>query len=278
MKYIGSHLSISKGFKEASIKTLENGGNTFQYFSRNPRGGQKKEVDKSDIEDFIKYANEHLFGPIVCHAPYTLNPCSSKDDVREFAKQVFKEDIAFLEQFPNPLYNFHPGSHVGQGKDVGIRKTIEILNEVMYEGMNTTILLETMAGKGSEIGSTFEELKEIIDGVIYKDNIGVCLDTCHIWDAGYDICNHYDEVFNKFDEIIGLSRLKAIHLNDSKNMCDSHKDRHEIIGKGYIGLSVFEKIVNDKRFDDIPMCLETPHDNEDEYKDEITILKKLRHE
>ncbi len=278
MKYIGSHLSISKGFLEAAKKTTKNGGNTYQYFSRNPRGGARKEIDIEDINGFKEYANDNGFGQLICHAPYTLNPSSSKEEVREFAKQVFKEDIELLELFPNSLYNFHPGSHVGQGVEIGIKETIDILNEVMYEGMKTTILLETMAGKGSEIGSNFSELKQIMDGVKYKDNIGVCLDTCHVWDAGYDLFNKYDEVFNEFDAIIGLNKLKAMHLNDSKNPLGSHKDRHEIIGKGFIGIDVFKRIVNDKRFDGIPMCLETPHTNEDEYMEEISFLKSLRNE
>ncbi len=278
MKYIGSHLSISKGFVGAAKQTIKNGGNTYQYFSRNPRGGARKEIDEEDILNFLKISKENNFGQLICHAPYTLNPCSSKEEVREFAKQVFKEDIELLEHFPNALYNFHPGSHVGQGVEIGISETIDILNEVMYDGMKTTILLETMAGKGSEIGSSFIELKQIIDGVKYRENIGVCLDTCHVWDAGYDLFNKYDEVFSEFDNIIGLDKLKAIHLNDSKNPLGSHKDRHEIIGKGFIGIDVFKRIVNDKRFDNIPMCLETPQTDENLYAEEIMLLKKLRNE
>lgn len=272
MKYIGCHLSITKGFLNTCKKASLLDASTFQYFSRNPRGGAKRETNKDDIFECINYMNEKGFGHLICHAPYTLNPCSDKDSVMEFAKMAFKEDLEELELFPNALYNFHPGSHVGQGIEEGIKKTSAVLNEVMWEDMKTTILLETMAGKGSEVGSTFEELKKIIDNVKYKDHIGVCLDTCHVFDAGYDIVNNYEDVIEEFDKVIGLKYLKAIHLNDSKNLCGSHKDRHELIGKGNIGLDTFIKIINDVRFDSLPMCLETPVNDENDYKKEIDLL------
>ncbi len=272
MLYIGCHLSISKGFLDTAKRAVSLGANTFQFFSRNPRGGARRETDLDDINKFIEFSESNNMATPICHAPYTLNPASSKDDVREFAYMVFKEDIELLENIPNALYNFHPGSHVGDGVDVGIDRIVELLNKVMYKDMKTTILLETMAGKGSEIGSSFEELKRIIDRLDYKEHIGVCLDTCHVWDAGYDISD-FDKVLDEFDRIIGLDKLKAMHINDSKNPIFSHKDRHELIGKGYIGLDNFVKIINNERIKGIPMCLETPVEKEDDYKDEISLLK-----
>lgn len=272
MLYLGCHLSISKGFYATAKKAVSLNANTFQFFSRNPRGGARKEIDMEDINNYLKFSNENNMITPICHAPYTLNPSSDKVETREFALKVFKEDIELLENFPNALYNFHPGSHVGQGVEKGIDLIVDILNKVMYKGMKTTILLETMAGKGSEIGRTFEELKEIINRLDYPEHIGVCLDTCHVWDGGYNIKN-LDEVLLKFDNIIGLDKLKALHLNDSKNPLGSHKDRHELIGKGEIGLEAFIKIINDDRLSNIPMCLETPVDNEDHYKEEIDMLR-----
>ena len=272
MLYIGCHLSISKGFYETAKKAVSLDANTFQFFSRNPRGGARKEIDMEDINKYLEYSKNNNMGTPICHAPYTLNPASDKEETREFALKVFKEDIELLENFPNALYNFHPGSHVGQGVSKGIDLIVDILNKVMYKDMKTTILLETMAGKGSEIGKTFEELKEIINRSDYPEHIGVCLDTCHVWDGGYNIKN-LDEVLLKFDNIIGLDKLKALHLNDSKNPLGSHKDRHELIGKGEIGLEAFIKIINDDRLSNIPMCLETPVDNEDHYKEEIDMLR-----
>ena len=272
MLYLGCHLSISKGFYATAKKAVSLNANTFQFFSRNPRGGARKEIDMEDINNYLKFSNENNMITPICHAPYTLNPSSDKVETREFALKVFKEDIELLENFPNALYNFHPGSHVGQGVEIGIDLIVDILNKVMYKGMKTTILLETMAGKGSEIGRTFEELKEIINRLDYPEHIGVCLDTCHVWDGGYNIKN-LDEVLLKFDNIIGLDKLKALHLNDSKNPLGSHKDRHELIGKGEIGLEAFIKIINDDRLSNIPMCLETPVDNEDHYKEEIDMLR-----
>lgn len=273
--YIGCHLSISKGYLAAAKVATSVGANTYQYFSRNPRGGAIKAIDTNDINAFLEYAKEHDFGPLICHAPYTYNLASEKEEARQFALNAMKEDIETLEYFPSALYNFHPGSHTGQGVEVGINKIVEILNKVMYKDMKTTILLETMAGKGSEIGRTFEELKTIIDRLDYKEHIGVCLDTCHIFDGGYDIVNNYDEVFNEFDRIIGLNKLKAIHLNDSKNTLGSHKDRHELIGEGNIGYSLFERLINDDRFKELPKCLETPVGNETDYATEIKKLKDL---
>ncbi len=275
MLKIGCHLSISKGFYNAAKVCKSIGGNTYQYFSRNPRGGAMKPLDLDDINKYLEYARDNQFTTLLCHAPYTLNAASLKEETREFALKVFKEDINLLEHFDNALYNFHPGSHVGQGVQTGIDKIVDILNQVIYPEMKTTILLETMAGKGSEIGSTFEELKCIIDRVKYNDKIGVCLDTCHIFDAGYDIVNDLEGVLNEFDRVIGLNRLKAIHLNDSKNTLASHKDRHELIGKGNIGIDTFEKIINNERLKDIPMFLETPVSTELEYKDEIDLLKSI---
>lgn len=272
MLYLGCHLSISKGFYATAKKAVSLNANTFQFFSRNPRGGARKEIDMEDINNYLKFSSENNMITPICHAPYTLNPSSDKVETREFALKVFKEDIELLENFPNALYNFHPGSHVGQGVEIGIDLIVDILNKVMYKGMKTTILLETMAGKGSEIGRTFEELKEIINRLDYPEHIGVCLDTCHVWDGGYNIKN-LDEVLLKFDNIIGLDKLKALHLNDSKNPLGSHKDRHELIGKGEIGLEAFIKIINDDRLSNIPMCLETPVDNEDHYKEEIDMLR-----
>lgn len=271
---IGAHLSISKGFYAAGKQALKIGANTFQYFSRNPRGGAKKDIDPKDLDAFLKLASDNNFAPLICHAPYTLNPASDKEETRDFALKAFKEDLDALEAFPNALYNFHPGSHVGQGVEVGTKKIIEILNQVLKPEMKTTVLLETMAGKGTEIGRSFEEIKAIIDGVDDNTHLGVCLDTCHVWDAGYDITS-FDKVLDEFDRIIGLKRLKAIHLNDSKNPLGSHKDRHELIGKGYIGLDTFESIIKNKRINSIPICLETPQPDEDSYAAEIKMLKDI---
>lgn len=270
---IGCHLSISKGFLNAAKVCSSVGGNTYQYFSRNPRGGAMKTIDLDDINAYLDYAKEKKFATLLCHAPYTLNAASANDDTREFALKVFKEDIELLEHFPNALYNFHPGSHVGQGVEVGIDKVCEILNKVIYPEMTTTLLLETMAGKGSELGRSFEELKAIIDKVEHNEKLGVTLDTCHVFDGGYDIVNNLNKVIDDFDRIIGLDRLKAIHLNDSKNNLGSHKDRHELIGKGNIGIDTFKAIINHPRLKDLPMFLETPVDSEKDYKSEIELLK-----
>lgn len=272
---LGAHLSASKGFVNMYETALSIGANTFQFFTRNPRGGKAKDIDIADIDEFLKLVNANdSFGTVLAHAPYTLNACSAKADVRTFALETFKDDIARMELIPNQLYNFHPGSHVGQGEEKGIEQIVEILNEVIFEDMTTTVLLETMAGKGSEIGKTFEELNEIIKRVEQSDKVGVCLDTCHVHDGGYDIVNSLDEVLEQFDKVIGIDRLKALHLNDSKNPVGAHKDRHEKIGEGYIGINAFEKIVNHPVLSTLPMFLETPNEL-DGYAKEIELLRSL---
>lgn len=272
---LGAHLSASKGFVNMYETALSIGANTFQFFTRNPRGGKAKDIDIADIEKFSELVNANAsFGTVLAHAPYTLNACSAKADVRTFALETFKDDISRMELIPNQLYNFHPGSHVGQGEEKGIEQIAEILNEVIFEDMTTTVLLETMAGKGSEIGKTFEELNEIIKRVEQSDKVGVCLDTCHVHDGGYDIVNSLDEVLEQFDKVIGIDRLKALHLNDSKNPIGAHKDRHEKIGEGYIGINAFEKIVNHPVLSTLPMFLETPNEL-DGYAKEIELLRSL---
>jgi deoxyribonuclease-4 len=246
--------------------------NTFQFFTRNPRGGKAKEPDLADIEKFHTLAKENGISTILAHAPYTLNACSKDERVREFAHIVFEDDLKRMELTPGQLYNFHPGSHVGQGADIGIRLIAEQLNNVLVPDMTTTVLLETMAGKGSEIGRSFEELRAIIDAVELDEKLGVCLDTCHVYDAGYDIVDHLDDVIDEFDRIIGLNRLKAIHLNDSKNPFASHKDRHERIGEGSIGLDAFIRIINHPALCRLPFFLETPNEL-DGYKKEIELLR-----
>lgn len=271
---IGSHLSISNGFEAIGNQALSIGANTFQFFTRNPRGGSAKKISQSDVDALLKLMQENDFCQILAHAPYTMNLCSAKLDTREFAFNTLTDDLRRMEYLPDNLYNFHPGSHTGQGIQVGIEQIIAALNNAMFEDMHTTVLLETMAGKGSEIGSRFEELKEIIDGVRFKENIGVCLDTCHVFDAGYDIVNDLDGVLDKFDKIIGIKRLKAVHLNDSMNYLGCHKDRHQKIGKGAIGISAFEKIINNKYLRNLPFFLETPNEI-DGYAQEIALLKGL---
>ena len=272
---LGAHLSASKGFVNMYETALSIGANTFQFFTRNPRGGKAKDIDIADIDEFLKLVNANdSFGTVLAHAPYTLNACSAKADVRTFALETFKDDISRMELIPNQLYNFHPGSHVGQGEEKGIEQIAEILNEVIFEDMTTTVLLETMAGKGSEIGKTFEELNEIIKRVEQSDKVGVCLDTCHVHDGGYDIVNSLDEVLEQFDKVIGIDRLKALHLNDSKNPVGAHKDRHEKIGEGYIGIKSFENIVNHPVLSTLPMFLETPNEL-DGYAKEIELLRSL---
>lgn len=272
---IGAHLSASKGFVNMLETAQSIGANTFQFFTRNPRGGKAKEIDENDIKSFIERKEKENFGVILAHAPYTLNACSSKPEVREFALMTFKDDIKRMEMIPGQLYNFHPGSHVGQGEEKGIELICDILNQVLYEDMTTTVLLETMAGKGSEVGKTFEELKAIIDGVELNSKLGVCLDTCHVNDGGYDIVNNLDGVLEEFERVIGIDKLKALHLNDSKNPLSSHKDRHEKIGEGFIGLDAFERIINSVNLKELPMFLETPNEL-DGYKREIELLKSLR--
>ena len=275
MFQIGCHLSASKGFLHMGKEAVALGGNTFQFFTRNPRGGAAKAIDEKDVESFKAFAKENGIHVILAHAPYTLNACSADESTREFAKNTFADDLKRMEYTPGNYYNFHPGSHVGQGVEVGIDFIAEMLNEILTKEQTTTVLLETMSGKGSEVGRNFEELKAIIDKVKLKDKLGVCLDTCHIWDGGYDVVNNFDGVLNEFDKIIGLEKLKAIHLNDSKNDLASHKDRHEKIGEGKIGLDAISKIINNDRIKDLPFYLETPNEL-DGYEREIELLKKRR--
>ena len=273
--YIGCHLSFSKGYENLGKDALSIGANTFQFFTRSPQGGKARELDLADVEKLNAILKDNNFDHILAHAPYTLNPCSNKDYVKEFAEMVMRDDIYRMSFFENSLYNFHPGSHVGQGVDKGIEMIVEMLNKILSPTQKTIVLLETMAGKGTEIGRTFEELAQIIAGVRIKNKIGVCLDTCHIYDAGYDIVNDLDGVIDEFDRIIGLEKLKAIHLNDSKNPMGSHKDRHEKIGKGTLGLDVFERIINHPKLKHLPFYLETPNELVG-YQEEIELLKSLR--
>lgn len=275
MLNIGCHLSTAKGYENMGKEALSIGANTFQFFTRNPRGGKAKALDIKDIEELVKIARENNFAKILAHAPYTLNACSGDERTRELAKEMMKDDLYRMEFMPNNLYNFHPGSHVKQGVEVGINYIVEMLNEVLTEDQSTTVLLETMAGKGSEVGRTFEEIAEIISRVNLKDKMGVCLDTCHVHDGGYDIVNDLDGVLEEFDRVIGLDRLKAIHLNDSKNPQNSHKDRHEKIGEGYLGIETIKKIINHPKLKDLPFFLETPNELEG-HKKEIELLKSIR--
>lgn len=272
MLNIGCHLSISNGFEAIGKQALEINANTFQFFTRNPRGGSARKIVQSDIDALLKITSENNFAKILAHAPYTMNLCSAKADTREFALNTLIDDLQRMEYLPDNLYNFHPGSHTGQGVKTGIEQITKALNTAMFESMTTTVLLETMAGKGSEIGSRFEELKMIIDGVELNDKIGVCFDTCHVFDGGYDIVNKLDEVLDEFDKVIGIERLKAVHLNDSMNYLGCHKDRHQKIGEGAIGLEAFEKIINNKYLCSLPFYLETPNDLNG-YAKEIELLR-----
>lgn len=274
MLNIGCHLSTTKGFKNMGREAVEIGGNTFQFFTRNPRGGKAKDIDEKDVEGLLEILKENNFSKILAHAPYTLNACSADDRTREFAVETMADDLARMEYLPNNLYNFHPGSHVKQGVDVGINYIVDMLNTVLKPEQTTKVLLETMAGKGSEIGRKFEEIAEIISRVELKEHMGVCLDTCHVYDAGYDIVNDLDGVLEEFDRIIGLERLHAIHLNDSKNPFKSHKDRHEKIGEGSLGIQAITRIINHPKLRNIPFFLETPNDI-DGYAKEIEILRSL---
>ena len=274
MLTIGAHLSASKGYTAMLRQAQEIGANTFQFFTRNPRGGSAKEIDKEDVNTFLSLMKSENFPVVLAHAPYTLNCCSAKPETREFALNTFSDDLKRMEYTPHQLYNFHPGSHTGQGVETGVCQIAEILNKVLFENMTTTVLLETMAGKGSEVGKTFQELKDIIDRVELSDKMGVCLDTCHVSDGGYDIVNNLDGVLEEFDKVIGIDRLKAVHLNDSKNPINSHKDRHEKIGQGFIGIDAFERIINHPALRNLPFFLETPNEL-DGYAKEISILKSL---
>lgn len=273
--YIGNHLSSAKGYEAMGKQAVRLGGETFAFFTRNPRGGKAKEIKPEDVEKFLEIAKEQHFGKIVAHAPYTMNACAAKENIRELAHTMFTDDLKRMEYTPGNYYNFHPGSHVGQGTETGITLIAELLNQVLYPEQTTTVLLETMAGKGSEVGRNFEELQAIIERVDLKEKIGVCLDTCHVWDAGYDIVEHLDEVLKEFDRIIGLERLKAIHLNDSMNPLGSHKDRHARLGEGQIGSEALQRIVCHEKLQGLPFILETPNDDEG-YAAEIAIVKSWR--
>ena len=271
--YIGNHTTSSKGYTRMARQMIANGGNTFAFFTRNPRGGRAKEIDPEDVRKFLELTEEYKFGKIVAHAPYTLNACAAKENIREFARETMADDLKRMEWTPGNYYNFHPGSHVGQGAEAGVRMIAEMLNEVLTEDQTTTVLLETMSGKGTEMGRNFEELRQILDLVEKKDKMGICLDTCHVWDGGYDIVNDFDGVLEEFDRIIGLEKLKAIHLNDSLNDLGSHKDRHARIGEGRIGLEALVRVIRYPRLEGIPFILETPTDDEG-WAEEIRTLRE----
>ena len=273
MLRIGCHLSSSKGYCSMAKNAMLINANTFQYFSRNPRGGNAKEINPKDVEQFLSIAKEQDITPFLAHAPYTLNACSADPKLREFAKNTMADDLQRLECTPGNLYNFHPGSHVKQGIDIGIDLIARMLNDILKPEQTTTVLLETMAGKGSEIGGSFEDLKRILDKIELSGHMGVCLDTCHVWDAGYDIANHLDEVLTEFDTVIGLKRLKAIHLNDSLNPLGAHKDRHARLGEGHIGLDSLKRIIIHPALRGLPFYLETPNEL-DGYAREIKMMRE----
>ena len=275
MFVIGCHLSASKGYLHMGEEAKSIGANTFQFFTRNPRGLSAKPFDAADAQAFVQFAAENGIPVILAHAPYTLNACSADEKIRQMAHEIMADDLARLAHFPSAYYNFHPGSHVQQGVAVGTAYIVELLNAILQPGQTTTVLLETMAGKGSEIGRSFEELRTIIDGTAHSERLGVCLDTCHVYDAGYDIVGHLDDVLAEFDRVIGLDRLKAVHLNDSKNPFASHKDRHEKIGAGSLGLDAIGAIINHPALRDLPFYLETPNEL-DGYAREIALLKSMR--
>ena len=270
---IGNHLSTSKGYAAMGKEAVKLGANTFAFFTRNPRGGSAKEIIPSDVEKLLQLMKEQQFGKLVAHAPYTMNLCAAKEDVRSFSLEMIADDLKRMEYTPGNYYNFHPGSHVGQGAETGIELIADALNKVLTPEQNTTVLLETMAGKGSEVGRTFEELRAILDRVELQDKMGVCLDTCHVWDGGYDIVNHLDEVLEEFDRIIGLERLYAVHFNDSMNPCGAHKDRHARIGEGCIGLEGMRRVATHPLLAGKPFILETPNDDEG-YAKEIHLIRE----
>lgn len=287
MLTIGCHLSTTKGYRAMGETALSIGANTFAFFTRNPRGGKAKDLDMDDVAALRELMSQNDFGPLVAHAPYTYNPCSAKERAREFALEAMAEDLQRLEALPGNYYNFHPGAHVGQGTDAGIQMIVDTLCQVMFEGQQTTVLLETMAGKGTEVGRSFEELALIIEGVADKRpelsaKLGVCLDTCHVNDAGYDIVRDLDGVLDEFDRVVGIERLRAVHINDSKNPCGAHKDRHECIGKGYLGseefgggMQVMQNIVSNGHLRSLPFILETPNELAG-YAAEIRLLRSLQ--
>lgn len=272
MLRIGCHLSSSKGYEAMAKEALKIGANTFQFFTRNPRGGNAKAIDPNDVAKFLSTANEHDIVPILAHAPYTLNACSADEAVRDFARRAMADDLSRMEYTPGNMYNFHPGSHVKQGAEIGIQYIADQLNDLLSPTQSTTVLLETMAGKGSEVGGSFEELREIIDRVHLSEKLGVCLDTCHVWDAGYDIAGHLDEVLTEFDRVIGLSKLKAIHLNNTKNPLGARKDRHATLTTGQIPLEALIRVINHPALKHLPYYLETPNDL-DGYAAEISLMR-----
>lgn len=271
---IGSHVSSARGYEAMGKTAVYMKANTFAFFTRNPRGRKAKEIQEQDIEKYREIAREHKFGKIVAHAPYTLNACAAKEELREFAVEIMTDDLQRMEYLPGNYYNFHPGNHVGQGAEAGIQKIAQVLNQVLKPDWSTMVLLETMSGKGTEVGRNFEELRQILDRVEYREKMGVCLDTCHIWDGGYDIVHNLEGVIQEFDSVIGLEYLKAIHLNDSKNPLGSHKDRHEKIGKGEIGLEALSAVTRHPALKHLPFILETPND-EDGWAEEIRILREM---
>ena len=272
---IGCHLSSAGGYAPAAKQAFSLGGDALAVFTRNPRGGSVKPLDLNDFNAFSAFTAEKDFAPLVAHAPYTLNPCAEKGNVREFAFLAFREDLQRMEHIPGNYYNFHPGSHVGQGYAVGIEKITDLLNTVLWKDMHTTVLLETMAGKGSEVGCTFEQLHAIIDGTACQEHMGVCFDTCQVWDGGYDIVNDLDGVLTKFDNVVGLKRIKAVHLNNSLNDIGARKDRHAKITEGRLPLEAIHRIITHPVFDGIPFILETPQEKDEGYGEEIAFLRKL---
>ena len=274
MLHIGCHLSSSKGFLAMGRQAWKLGADTFQFFTRNPRGSKAKELDSADAAALMALLAERNFAPVIAHAPYTLNLCSAEEKNRTFAREIMADDLRRMEYLPGQLYNFHPGSHVGQGMETGIAYIADALNAILTPEQSTTVLLETMSGKGSEVGGRFEELREILDRVELSDRMGVCLDTCHVSDAGYALAEDLDGVLMEFDRVIGLNRLKAIHLNDSLNPCGAHKDRHARIGEGCIGLEALRQVVNHPALKDLPFCLETPNELPG-YAAEIALMRSL---
>ncbi len=272
MIYIGNHLSSSKGFYAMGKMALQLGADTFAFFTRNPRGGAAKEIDPQDAQKLIDLMEEHHFGKLVAHAPYTMNVCAAKEDVKSFSRTMLQEDLKRMEYLPGNYYNFHPGSHVGQGEEVAIPMIADALNVALKPEYTTIVLLETMAGKGSEIGRNFEEIKAIMERVELQEKVGVCFDTCHVWDGGYNIVEQLDSVLEEFDKIIGLDKLKAVHFNDSMNVCGSHKDRHQKIGEGEIGAKAMEDVVTHPFLQGKPFILETPNDDEG-YAKEIALIR-----
>ena len=271
---IGSHISSAGGYEAMGKRAVKMNANTFAFFTRNPRGGKAKEIQQEDVERYKEISRQHEFGKIVAHAPYTMNACAAKEDLREFAKNILTDDLKRMDYIPGNYYNFHPGSHVGQGVQTGIEKIAQILNAVLKPEWNTTVLLETMAGKGTEVGGNFEEIRQIMDLVECREKLGVCMDTCHLWDGGYDIVGGLDGVVEEFDRVIGLEHLKAVHLNDSKNPLGSHKDRHEKIGEGHIGLDALAAVVQHPKLRHLPFILETPND-EAGWAEEIRTLRDI---